>query len=156
MVPDRVEREVLIEAPIDVVWEVVTQPEHLKRWFCDEAEIELQPGGAGTITWDLKATNPPTAVTLQVEAIDAPRLFSYRWVFPRGEEARAGNSTLVEFTLSEEGAGTRLKVVESGIDLVPWPEAEKARFAQDHANGWARHFVNVGPYVETVLAEAAS
>jgi|SRR5690348_1011970 uncharacterized protein YndB with AHSA1/START domain len=156
MTPDQVERDILIEAPIDVVWEVVTQPEHLKRWFCDEAEIELEPGGAGSITWDLKATKSPTTVALQVESLEPPRLFSYRWVFPRGEEAQAGNSMLVEFILSEEGAGTRLRVVESGISLVPWPEAEKAKYAQDHAQGWARHFASVGAYAQGVRAQTAS
>jgi uncharacterized protein YndB with AHSA1/START domain len=156
MTTDRVERDVLIEAPIDLVWEVVTEPEHLTRWFCDEVRIDLQPGGEGSLTFEAKATGRPTTVTLQIEAVDRPRFFSYRWAFPRGEEARAGNSMLVEFSLSEEGAVTRLRVVESGITLTPWPEAEKAKYAQDHARGWATHLANVVPYVEGVRARATS
>jgi uncharacterized protein YndB with AHSA1/START domain len=150
--PDRVESEVLIEAPIEVVWEVVTRPEHLSQWFCEEIELDVAPGGSGTLTFASQETGRPMTVTLQVEKIDQPHLFSYRWVFPRGEEARAGSSMLVEFTLEEEGAGTRLRVAESGIQLAPWPEAEKANYAADHAKGWARLFAKVGPYAETVRA----
>ena len=45
MVPQRIEREILIEAPVDVVWDVVTQPEHISRWFSDSVELDLRPGG---------------------------------------------------------------------------------------------------------------
>lgn len=40
-----------IDAPIDLVWEAYTNPEHLKRWFAPrpfeitECELDLQPGG---------------------------------------------------------------------------------------------------------------
>jgi uncharacterized protein YndB with AHSA1/START domain len=50
----------------------------------------------------------------------------------------AGNSMLVEFTLSPEGdERTRLRVVESGHELREWPDAEKQRYADEHQEGWA-------------------
>jgi uncharacterized protein YndB with AHSA1/START domain len=49
----------------------------------------------------------------------------------------AGNSMLVEFTLSPEGdERTRLRVVESGHELREWPDAEKQRYADEHQEGW--------------------
>ena len=48
---DSIEREILIEAPAEVVWGVITEPEQISRWFTDEAEVEARPGGAGTLTW---------------------------------------------------------------------------------------------------------
>jgi uncharacterized protein YndB with AHSA1/START domain len=48
-----------------------------------------------------------------------------------------GNSMLVEFTLTPEGGErTRLRVTESGHELVAWPDAEKARYADEHRGGW--------------------
>jgi hypothetical protein len=45
---------------------------------------------------------------------------------------------LVEFTLVAEGSErTRLRVVESGLDLLAWPDAEKERYAEEHNGGWA-------------------
>ena len=35
MVPDRIEREIVIEAPVDVVWAVVTEPEQISGWLSD-------------------------------------------------------------------------------------------------------------------------
>ena len=40
-----------LDAPLDLVWEAYTNPEHLKRWFAprpyeiSECELELKPGG---------------------------------------------------------------------------------------------------------------
>jgi uncharacterized protein YndB with AHSA1/START domain len=49
----------------------------------------------------------------------------------------AGNSMLVEFTLTPVGAErTRLRVVESGHELLAWPDAEKERYADEHRDGW--------------------
>ena len=52
----------------------------------------------------------------------------------------AGNSMLVEFTLTPEGSErTRLRVTESGHELRDWPDAEKKRYADEHQGGWAEY-----------------
>jgi len=145
MAADRVEREVLIEAPVHVVWEVITEPEHVVAWFSDEAELDLRPGGAGILTFNVKAGNQAT-YHLRFETVEPPHRLAYRWVHPVDEEPRAGNSTLVEFILSEEGSGTRLRVVETDIELMPWPDAEKEEFADSHEAGWAMHLERLGAY----------
>ena len=49
----------------------------------------------------------------------------------------AGNSMLVEFTLTPEGdERTRLRVVESGHELLAWPDTDKERYADEHRDGW--------------------
>ena len=73
-----------------------------------------------------------------VETVDPPNRFSFRWNHPSGEEPVAGNSMLVEFTLTPEGdERTRLKVAESGHERRDWPDAEKERYADEHGGGWA-------------------
>jgi uncharacterized protein YndB with AHSA1/START domain len=74
---------------------------------------------------------------LVVEAVDRPTRFSFRWNHPAGEEPVAGNSMLVEFTLVAEGEQTRLRVSESGHELLAWPDGEKERYAEEHDGGWA-------------------
>ena len=51
MLSDRIEREIRIDAPIDVVWSVVTEPAQITKWFSDSAELELAPGAEGTLTF---------------------------------------------------------------------------------------------------------
>jgi uncharacterized protein YndB with AHSA1/START domain len=134
---DRIERQIDIDAPIDVVWTVITEPEHIARWFTDSAELDARPGGEGRFGWDVKATNRRTVVNLRVERIEAPHFFSFRWNHPDGEEPTAENAPLVEFTLEARGEATRLLLVESGLTHLARPDEEKETYFNEHANGWA-------------------
>jgi uncharacterized protein YndB with AHSA1/START domain len=155
VIADSVEREVLIEAPPRVVWRVLTEPEHIQRWFADEVSGDLRPGGRGSLTWNRMGTKQPSSAEFEVVALDPPRRFAYRWDFPPGERAREGNSMLVEFTLTEEGGNTRLRVVESGLGRMRWSEGEKATYAEDHGKGWEIHLERFRSYAPTVASGSA-
>jgi len=141
VIPNQIERETLIEAPLEVVWGVVTEPAQISRWFSDAAQLDLHAGGAGVLSW--KEHGP---VHLRVERVERPHRFSFRWMYPEGSEPREGNSMLVEFTLSDEGGKTRLRVVESGLDALDWADAEKTRYFDSHSEGWARHLGELDRY----------
>lgn len=84
-----------------------------------------------------------------VETVEPPVRFSFRWNYPRDEEPTAGNSQLVEFTLTREGAErTRLTVTESGHERRDWPDTEKRRYADEHTEGW-------GDFLNRLAAVAA-
>jgi uncharacterized protein YndB with AHSA1/START domain len=131
MAADRIEQEILIEAPPEVVWELVTDPEHVGAWFGDAAKIDLRPGGDAALTWEGYGT-----FLARVERVEPPRLFSFRWARPADTPPAEGNSTLVEFSLRAEGEGTRLRVVESGFDALAVSEDEKGRRFADNTEGW--------------------
>ena len=147
MIPSRIERDIVIEAPAEVVWRVVTDPDQLQRWYCDAAQIDLRPGGEGILTFTNRATNKAATARVSVVSVEPPHKFSYRWAHPEGEEARPDNSTLVQFTLAAEGKRTRLRVVESGLDEVEWPDVQKATYADDHTKGWKTHMANLRDFV---------
>ena len=131
-----IEREIVIEAPADVVWRIVTEPDQITRWFADKVELDLREGGAGTLVFEGRMTAP-----LVVVAVEPPQRFSFRWCHPDGEAPVPGNSVLVEFALSAEGAErTRLRVRETGLDAIGWAHEDKARYAQEHRDGWAEFF----------------
>ena len=142
MIADHIERELLIEAPVDVVWSVVTEPEQINRWFTDGAELDLRPGGQGAFSW--KGFGK---VVLQVERVERPHRFSFRWSHPEGEQPHPGNSTLVEFTLRDEGGNTRLRVVESGLTAIDWTDDQKSEFYDSHTSGWDRHLGDLAKYI---------
>jgi uncharacterized protein YndB with AHSA1/START domain len=135
VVSDRIEREIVIDAPPEIVWDVLTQPDHIKAWFADSVEIEVAPGGRGRFTW-IQDTGPTNTVVVRVERADPPHYLSYRWNFPEGEEPHEGNAPLVEFSLTAEASGTRLRLVESGISGLERSEAEKSAYRDDHVRGW--------------------
>ena len=129
-----IEREILVEAPAEVVWATITEPEQVAQWFADRVELDARPGGHGTLVFEHMANTAP----LVVETVDPPHRFTFRWGYPDGEAPVPGNSVLVEFTLTAEGdERTRLRVAETGLDTIGWPDDDKARYADEHRNGWA-------------------
>ena len=149
---DSVEREILIEASPEVVWGVITEPEQISRWLSDEAEVEGRVGAKGSLTWKpggrggAKESN--SVVPIRVVEAEPFRRFSFRWN-PEGERADENNSALVEFSLIEEADGTRLRVLESGIDAVTHDEESKAHYLEDHERGWERHLGEMLDYVSS-------
>jgi uncharacterized protein YndB with AHSA1/START domain len=148
---DSVEREILIEASPEVVWGVITEPEQISRWFSDEADVEGRTGAEGTLTWKPGGRGGDRELDLivPIRVVDAEpfRRFSFRWNHPEGTGPDEHNSALVEFILTEEADGTRLRVLESGIGAVTHDEESKARYREEHAQGWERHLGEMLDYV---------
>ena len=116
MVPEQIERETIIAAPVERVWALLTEAEHLGRWFGDAgAELDLRPGGALR-----PAAGPSTAPSAGAwSTVERPRRFGYRWAVLRDRRQRAGRAATRRWSSSRcsaEGDGTRLRVVESGFD----------------------------------------
>lgn len=144
MVQDRIEREVVVAAPRERVWEIITQAEHVGKWFGDSAEIDLRPGGAIVMRMDKFGT-----VYATIERIDEPNYFSYRWNPGIVDEKPTNEkSTLVEFTLTPQGEQTRVRVVETGFSRLPRSESERAEQFKDNTNGWAIQLRDLNEYVE--------
>ena len=43
----QVRREIVLEAPVEDVWEAITDPEQLGEWFANEVELDVREGGEG-------------------------------------------------------------------------------------------------------------
>ena len=148
MIPTQIEREIVIDAPIDLVWRIVTEPDQIKQWFAAEAELEPRVGGQGRF-----AFKEGDSFQLQVEAMEPPRRFAFRWVKPEGSLAREDDSMLVEFTLQPEAGSTRLRVVESGFDRVDWSDEKKAKYASDHSEGWQLYLGRLAEFAPRATRE---
>jgi uncharacterized protein YndB with AHSA1/START domain len=147
MTPGTISAEIAIDAPPEVVWAIITEPRHLARWFSDEAEVELRPGGAMLLTW-----HGHGSYRARVETVAPPHTFAFRWLRREDNHPAPGASTLVEMTLEPTGGGTTLRVVESGFDELAWPEDERARYRAENADGWVLELDELGAYVAEVAA----
>lgn len=132
MSEDRIERETLIAAPLDRVWSLVAEPGF---WVADTAGLSgmVAREGESMVARSAKYGDFP----VRVEKVAPPTYLAYRWAsaFP-GHELREDNSTLVEFTLTEEGDKTRLRVVESGFAALAGSEEVRSRAVKDNTDGW--------------------
>jgi uncharacterized protein YndB with AHSA1/START domain len=141
-----IEREIHIEATPEVVYDVVSRPEHLREWWPDEAELDPVPGGTGVIRFgDL---SEPLAV---VEA-DPPRRFSFRWVSDDGRPLSPGSSLLVTFDLEPSGTGTLLRFSETGFREKGWEAAVLEEQFREHVSGWDHFLPRLVSYVDRLVS----
>ncbi len=142
-----IEREVLIEAPAEVVWRIIAEPDQMSLWFADRVDLVVEPGAHGYMQFGDQGG------PVVVETVDPPSRLSFRWNHPHEEEPAVGNSMLVEFTLTPDGdKRTRLRVAESGHELRDWSDVEKQRYADEHQKGWGEFLDRL----TSVLAEHRS
>ena len=129
MTVDRIERETLIEATPERVWQLVTEP----GWW-----VASTPSGAAVEGETTLCKNDTYGdFPVRVETVTPQTYVSYRWASAfGGAELRADNTTLVEFTLSPEGSGTRLRVVESGFAALAGSAELRAQAHKDNTGGW--------------------
>jgi uncharacterized protein YndB with AHSA1/START domain len=132
MSAELIERETLIEAPLERVWSLVAEPGF---WVADPESL------SGTVAKEGDSTVARSAewgdFPVRVEKVQPPTYVAYRWAsaFP-GEELREDNSTLVEFTLIAEGDKTRLRVVESGFAQLAGSEELRVGAHKSNTDGW--------------------
>src|SRR4051794_6610337 len=138
---DSIERTILIAAPIERVWDIVTTPEHMGRWFGD-AGAE-RDGDVIRLRWEEHGE-----AELRVVRSDAPYAFAYRW---DANVAGIGD-TLVEFSLATEGERTRVTVVESGWAELRTSAEERTRLREGNVRGWQHEIGDLERYAAQTVA----
>jgi uncharacterized protein YndB with AHSA1/START domain len=155
---DRIEKKILLRAPLDRVWRAITDAEQFGSWFGVEFTSDFAAGSrmVGKIV--------PTAVDaevakvqeryagmtfeFQVDRIEPMRLFSFRWhpfaIDPNVDYSKEP-MTLVTFELAEVSAGTLLTITESGFDRIPL--ARRAKAFEANEEGWAAQIRLIEKYL---------
>jgi uncharacterized protein YndB with AHSA1/START domain len=123
-----VERE--ISFPPEKIWRALTQPHLIEAWLMKN---DFEP----VVDHRFNLRADWGAVDCQVLAVEPNRTLSYTW------EAH-GLKSVVTWTLTPTGTGTRLRMEQSGFR----PDQQQAYQGAQH--GWPRFFANL----EQVLARA--
>ena len=158
-VPDRIQKEAVLRAPLARVWRAISDPQEFGAWFGMALEgpfVAGQPvvGRIRPTTVDpevarLQEPHVGKAFHLLVERVEPPRRFAFRWrpfaVDPAVDYAQEP-TTLVEFALSEVEGGTLLEITESGFDRLPL--ARRAAAFTANEGGWAHQLRMVAAWVE--------
>lgn len=132
-VPDEICREITIQAPIERVWRLISEP----GWWVNAGGVrahELTPpeGRDGVV----RVTDPEYGdFTIEVLDSSAPRAISYRWLGGAGDGDRAVVRTRIEFTLRETDEGVVVRVVEQGWADVEPSERIAAEY-EENSQGW--------------------
>ena len=149
---ESIERELHIDATPEVVYEVITTPEHLREWWPDDAALDPVPGATGAITFGDQASPDAKVEPLTVLEADPPRRFAFRWVYDEGEPPTPANSLFVTFDLVPSGDGTLLRFKETGFRERGWEAAVLEEAYLDHFHGWDLFLPRLVTYANRLAA----
>jgi uncharacterized protein YndB with AHSA1/START domain len=103
----RVTRQLTVDAPLDDVWRLVSDPESLPRWWPQVVRVEDASGAA----WTNVLTTPRGRVVradFTRTAIDPPRRIAWRQELVESPFERVFAAAETEVALAEKGDGTRV------------------------------------------------
>ena len=133
MTEARIEKSVFLKASPQRVWDHLTRPELLARWFhpshteltVGKAYALLSNSGDGSkVCWgEVLEAEPPTRLVYS---------FTHNWL--------EGHETRVEWTLSAVANGTLLKLVHDGF---AGAKVDVFDSLCDHDTGWDEHFAKL-------------
>ncbi|MFI7542610.1 SRPBCC family protein [Actinoplanes sp. NPDC049599] len=143
-----IEREIHVDASPEVVFKVVSSPQHIAEWWTDGAEFEPAPGAVGELVWGDRAH----VEAMRVVTAEPPRLFAFRWCYPGGTVDDDAASMLVTFELTPAGSGTRVRLTETGFRELGWEAAKLEEMYHDHVSGWDTFVPRLGEYVARLVS----
>jgi uncharacterized protein YndB with AHSA1/START domain len=149
-----IEREIYVEATPEVVFEVVSRPEHIREWWSEDAELGEGVGATGRLTF--RRDGDVKVAELSVVEATPPHRFAFRWIHPVGEVATETNSLLVTLDLVPSGTGTTVRLTETGFREQGWEVAVLEQTYADHVDGWAHFVPRLGAYAEEYAGRTAA
>ena len=145
---DRIERKILLKAPLARVWRALSDAKEFGDWFGVDFKGKAFVAGKplkGQITYP---GYEHIVMEVFVERVVPQRLLSWRW-HPAAMDPAVDYSqeptTLVVFELEEGEGGIWLSVVESGFDKIP--AARRATVFRMNTSGWDEQMKNIEKHV---------
>lgn len=149
METNRIEKQILLRAPLARVWRALTDSTEFGTWFGMRFSEPFLPGAVmrgkivpTTVDPEVAAAQKQyegLACEIVIERMEPEKLFSFRW-HPGAADPAIDYSqepmTLVEFRLEQKGDGVLLTLTESGFDQIPLARRAQA-FAGNEA-GWGK------------------
>lgn len=130
---DSIERSISIAAPLERVWELVTEP---GWWVPTDTPVEpVRAQGHVVVRESEKYGRYP----VEVVELRPMSYAAFRWASAfSGEGLVPGRATLIEFTGTPGDDGVRVSVVESGFSTLDTTEELKAQGFESNADGWTQ------------------
>ena len=73
MDPTTITRQVDLDTPADELWDMVSDPDQMATWLGDSVDVDLRPGGTGTVVDDGIVRH------VQIEEVSQPRRLAFTW-----------------------------------------------------------------------------
>jgi len=144
---DRIEKQILLHAPLARVWRALSDSTEFGTWFGMKFDRPFIPGARLNVVITPTKVDPEIAQAqkqyeglayeITIERMEPEQLFSFRWhpsAIDPGVDYSREPTTLVEFKLEQTPDGVLLTVTESGFDQIPLERRAKA--FSNNEQGW--------------------
>ncbi|MCW8108150.1 SRPBCC family protein [Alteromonas ponticola] len=138
-----IRQEIMVNAPIEKVYQAISDPEQITHWFPDTVEGRFAVGEQPILGFGEHGK-----CQIYVVDVKAPEYFAFRWV--PGSECYVGDvlsvpTTLVEFRLERVSEETcKVTLLESGFSDLPSDMIDDA--LKQNTNGWNFMLERLGKY----------
>lgn len=149
MVLNIIEKEISVNAPLQLVWSALTEGEHVGSWFGNGQPTRIDLRLGGMIIFDHGGHGD---IPARIETLTPPSTLAYRWavIGPPGEQPSPDNSTVVQISVEGRGDITTIHLTETGFDSVNAPADEiEARYQANDA-GWDQTLAHLADYLHTL------
>ena len=126
-----IEKKLTVNAPVNRVWEALTDPNELQKWMMMSTNFEPETGKDFTFQADASEEWDGVFKCNVKEVVENKKL-SYSW-----DTAFINAETLVEIELTKNGDKTELSLVHSGWDKMA---ANQEETRNSHSEGWDLRF----------------
>lgn len=130
-----IEKEVMIQLDIELVWRAWTESDRVAQWFAPASEIEPIVGGKYEIYFNPADKDTMSTKGCKVLKIEKPKVLAFDWKGPDqfAEIMNQPNElTNVEVSFTEHGNRTLVSLRHSG-----WKESEGVSLAKKwHVQAW--------------------
>lgn len=145
--------ERFIDAPVRLVWDALTKPEHLKEWYMPRgwgqvarAEMDVRPGGIFSIDIATGDGQEMPNLGCFLDVVPMERLVWTSMLFP-GYRPAVFDDIPITAIVTMETVGTGTRYVFTGL------HRDAADFEQNKASGWQEGTeIAIDQLVEHVLA----
>jgi len=152
---DAIVIERIFDAPIDLIWQMWTQPEHFKKWYGPKgftvpvAEMEVRVGGKRLVCMEMQNSDGSMKIWTTGEYTEV--IPNQRLVYTESMADEQGNvvtmsdnehpmKTEVTVLLEDLGGRTKMVMTHAGVPAGAGANA-----------GWEQAFAKMADHLETVL-----
>jgi uncharacterized protein YndB with AHSA1/START domain len=150
---DRIEKSIVLHAPLSRIWRALSDSTEFGTWFGMKFEGPFVAGASvrGVITPTTvdaevaksQKSHEGMALEFLVERMEPEHILSFRW--RPVTDSSAEPATLVTFALEEAADGVVLTVTESGFDQIPLERRAKMFAANEQ--GWSAQMKLIEKYL---------
>jgi uncharacterized protein YndB with AHSA1/START domain len=155
---DRIEKSILLRAPIERVWQAVSDSRQFGLWFgvaFDGPFVQgtrvtgkIAPTTVDAEVAKLQQAHAGRAFMFEVDRIDPMHSIAFRWhpfAIAPGVDYSSEPTTLIVFRLAVIGNDTQLTITESGFDQLPLSRRVEA--FQANEGGWSHQVKLIEKYL---------